>query len=73
MTEVFETRLRKIGNSLGVIIPNDILQALGFRKGDTIHVVLPLTDIKSRNKRLMSLVGIDRKKLEFKREKGDRF
>jgi antitoxin component of MazEF toxin-antitoxin module len=73
MTEVFETRLLKIGNSLGVIIPNNILRVLGVRKGDKIHVAIPLTDIKARNKKILALVGVDRRKSAFKREKGDRY
>ena len=73
MTEVFETKLRKIGNSLGIIIPNEILRVLGYEKGDSIHVAIPLSDKKTRNKKLLLLAGIDKIKSEFKRDKKDRF
>ncbi|WP_300395516.1 AbrB/MazE/SpoVT family DNA-binding domain-containing protein [Henriciella sp.] len=32
-------KVRKIGNSLGVILPRDILNALGVEEGDTVDVV----------------------------------
>ena len=73
MTEVFETKLRKVGNSLGIIIPNEILQLLGYRQGDSIHVALPLSDKKTRNKKLLLLAGIDKSKSEFKRDEKDRY
>ena len=73
MTEVFEAPLRKVGNSLGIIIPKEVLKALGYDVGDTIHVAIPLSDIKTRNKRILSLAGIDRNKKIFKRDKGDRY
>lgn len=30
--------LRKIGNSVGIIIPNEILKDLNFKEGDTVFV-----------------------------------
>ena len=38
MAEVFEAKLRKIGNSLGVIIPSEIIDELGYHKGDVVHI-----------------------------------
>jgi antitoxin component of MazEF toxin-antitoxin module len=73
VTDLFEAKLRKIGNSLGVIIPNEILQSLGYDLGDTISIAIPLSNIKTRNKHLESLAGIDKGKPAFKREKKDRF
>jgi antitoxin component of MazEF toxin-antitoxin module len=73
MTEVFEAKVRKVGNSLGIIIPKEISELLGFDHGDTIHVAIPSTDLKNRNKKLLALIGIDRGKEPFKREKEDRF
>ena len=73
MTEVFEAKVRRVGNSLGIIIPKDISELLGFGHGDTIHVAIPSTDLKTRNRMLMALIGIDCGKQPFKREKEDRF
>jgi hypothetical protein len=73
MTEVFVAKVRKVGNSLGIIIPKDISDALGFGHGDTIHVAIPATELKKRNKLLLSLIGIDRGKGQFKRDKEDRY
>jgi putative addiction module antidote len=32
-------RVRKIGNSTGVILPKDLLARLGLKEGDALHVV----------------------------------
>lgn len=73
MSEVFEAKLRKIGNSLGIIIPSQILEELKYHKGDTIHLVIPPSKNIKRNKILKNLAGIDKNKKQFKREKKDRF
>jgi antitoxin component of MazEF toxin-antitoxin module len=73
MAEVFEAKLRKVGNSLGIIIPNDLIQELGFDDGDIIRVAIPSSDIAARNRKLMDFIGIERGKKPFRREKGDRF
>ena len=63
MSELFEAKLRKIGNSLGVIV----------HRGDTVKLVIPHSENKRRNKKLLSLVGIDKDKKPFKRDKEDRY
>jgi antitoxin component of MazEF toxin-antitoxin module len=62
MAEVFEAKLRRVGNSLGIIIPNELIQEFGFDDGDIIRVAIPSSDISAR-----------RGKKPFKRDKGDRF
>jgi len=73
MAEVFEARLRKIGNSLGILVPSRILEGLGFHKGDVIHVVIPASETAKRNDLLLELTGIDKKISRFRREKEDRY
>jgi antitoxin component of MazEF toxin-antitoxin module len=73
MSDVFEAKLRKVGNSLGIIIPNEMVRELGFGDGDTIQVAIPSTNTKSRNRKLMALVGVEKDTGPFKRDKGDRF
>jgi antitoxin component of MazEF toxin-antitoxin module len=73
MTEVFEAKLRKIGNSLGVIIPSRVIEELHFHQGDIVHLAIPPTDNGKRNELILDLAGIDTKKPSFKREKKDRF
>ncbi|UCH87948.1 MAG: hypothetical protein JSV49_06670 [Thermoplasmata archaeon] len=73
MTEVFETKLRRVGNSLGVIIPNEIIVELGYSRGDVIPIAIPSLDVKNRNKQILALVGIDKRKRGFVREKRDRY
>jgi len=73
MTEVFEAKLRKIGNSLGVIIPSDIIDELGYHKGDIVHIAIPPANGDKRNKQILNMAGIYKKKSTFKRDKGDRY
>ncbi len=73
MSELFEAKLRKIGNSLGIIVPSKVIEALNFHKGDVVQVVIPPNENKKKNKLLFNLAGIDREKSSFKREKEDRY
>jgi antitoxin component of MazEF toxin-antitoxin module len=73
MVEVFEAKLRKIGNSLGIIVPSYIIEGLGFHKGDVMHIVIPPSEGIKRNKLLTGLAGIDKKKSTFERDKEDRY
>ncbi len=73
MAEVFEAKLRKIGNSLGVIIPSEIIEELGYHKGDIVHVAIPPANGDKRNEQILKIAGIYHKKSPFKRDKGDRF
>ncbi len=73
MSEVFEVKLRKIGNSMGVIIPAKIIEELHVEKGDFVSVCIPKSDIRKRNSRLSEIAGIDSGKAGFIREKEDRY
>ena len=73
MSELFEAKLRKIGNSLGIIVPSNIIESLNFHRGDVVHVVIPSSKNIKRNKLLMDLVGVDKNKTSFIRDKKDRY
>ncbi len=73
MSELFDAKLRKIGNSLGIIVPSKIIESLNFHKGDVVHVVIPPLENKKRNKLLLGLAGIDKDKKPFERGKEDRY
>ena len=44
-----ERKIRKIGNSLGVIIPSNMLKEIGVGDGDTVFIALENDEIKIRN------------------------
>jgi putative addiction module antidote len=44
-----ERKIRKIGNSLGLLLPSDMLKRLGLENGDTVHVSLENGEIIIRN------------------------
>ncbi len=73
MSELFEAKLRKIGNSLGIIVPSHVIEGLNYHKGDVVNVVIPSSKNIKRNKILADLAGIDKDKAPFKREKEDRY
>ncbi len=70
---VIDTKLRRIGNSMGVIIPREVIEAQGYRQGDTIHVAFPSRAMTDRNMRLKALAGTFKNKAAFVREKEDRY
>jgi len=41
-----QTKLRKIGNSIGVTFPKEILDKLDLKEGDTMNIVLTTEGIK---------------------------
>jgi len=73
MTEMFETKLRRVGNSLGIIIPNSLIRELGFGDGDTIQVAISCSDMATRNNKLAAFIGVEKGKRKFTRDKGDRY
>lgn len=73
MSKVFEAELRPLGNSLGVIVPVEIIRETGYQRGDIIHVVIPSHDIEQRNEKLKRIAGMCVDKPRFYRDKGDRF
>ncbi len=73
MTKVFEAKLRPVGNSLGFIIPAGIIEERGFQKGDKVKIVIPLSSLEERNKKLREMAGIYEGKPPFKRDKEDRY
>ena len=73
MAEVFETKIRRIGNSLGIIIPAEIIEELGYHNGDTISIAIPPSDLKKRNKLLKQLAGMCKGMSPFVRDEEDRY
>lgn len=69
--EVFEAKVRKVGNSLGVLIPKEM--AGSIREGQKVKVGIYPTD-KERLKAIRESFGIARDvKVPFVRDKDDRF
>jgi hypothetical protein len=56
-----------------VLILSDIIEEMGFHKGDIIQVAIPPSEPRKRNELLRKLAGIDKEKPPFKRDKGDRY
>lgn len=50
----------------------EIIQKLGFRRGDVVDVAIPPKK-ELKNRVLLEIAGIDRGKPSFERDKGDRY
>ncbi|WP_165352560.1 AbrB/MazE/SpoVT family DNA-binding domain-containing protein [Bacillus infantis] len=44
-----EKKIRKIGNSMGVVIPSDFLKNMGIESGDPVYISLEDNVIKIRS------------------------
>jgi antitoxin component of MazEF toxin-antitoxin module len=72
MSEVFEAKVRKIGNARGVIIPKEILEKIHAVEGEKIDLIIPIT----RTRRLRALRNVAARykgAKPFKREHEDRY
>jgi antitoxin component of MazEF toxin-antitoxin module len=72
MSRVLTGKIRRVGNSMAVIIPKELLDEAGAGEGDSIKVSLAIPK-STRDSSLESIAGMDRKSKPFAREKRDRF
>jgi antitoxin component of MazEF toxin-antitoxin module len=70
--QVFKSKIRRIGNAEGVIIPQKVLRKIGAKEGDSIRLsVLPPQE--TRDKALLEMIGMFKGKKRFDRDWKDRF
>lgn len=68
MAEVFETKVRSVGTSLGVLIPMEIARKEKLKEGQKIEISI----LKKNLKLLKEAFGIDKGASKFEREHNDR-
>ena len=73
MSELFQAKIRRIGNSFGVIIPREITTQVGVEGGDIVHVSIWTSPLKERNDLLQDIMGSYEGKDGFEREREDRY
>ncbi len=71
MSQVFEGRIRRLGNSMAVIIPKEVLEEAGVKEGDVVKLSLPIPR-ERRREALRRVAGVDSHAEPFVREKHDR-
>ncbi len=71
MSAVFEGKVRRLGNSMAVIIPKEILAEVGVKEGENLKLVIPISK-QTRKKVIKKMAGIDAGTRPFEREKRDR-
>jgi antitoxin component of MazEF toxin-antitoxin module len=72
MSSVFEGRVRRLGNSMAVIIPKKILEEAGAEEGDVVKLSLPIPKLR-RREALRRIAGMDSQAEQFIREERERF
>ncbi len=71
MAQVFEGKVRRLGNSMAVIIPSDVLSKAGVREGDLLKLAIPVP-LARRRTVWRRVAGIDEGSPAFVREERDR-
>jgi len=72
MSKVFAGKIKRLGNSLTVIIPREIHEEVGAKEGDVVKFSLPIP--KSRRKEVLRrIAGLDSKAEPFVRDRRNRF
>src|SRR2546428_4083492 len=72
MSTLFEGKIRRLGNSMAVIIPKEILEETGAKEGDVVKLAVPIP--KQRRKEVLKKMAcIDTQAELFNPEKRDRF
>ena len=64
MSEVFEAKLRKVGSSFGVLIPNKVVKRNGKKLGETVKLSMLEED---KEKAIREGFGLAKGSGEFKR------
>ena len=72
MSTVFEGKVRRLGNSMAVIIPKEVLEETGAREGDIVKLSVPIPKQK-RKAAMKKMSGLDSKSAPFIRERSVRF
>lgn len=70
--EVFTGRLRRVGNSLSILVPKKALDDLHVGEGDEVDVAL-MPNRDERRKRLDRFIGSAPGLAPFQRERKDRY
>lgn len=68
MAEIFETKVRSVGTSLGVLIPIEVARKEKLKEGQKIEISI----LKKNLKLLKEAFGIDKNASKFEREHRDR-
>jgi antitoxin component of MazEF toxin-antitoxin module len=76
MSRVFQGKVRRVGNSLAVIVPKEILEDVGAQEGDNVKVSIAHKQdtLKKRKKRdvFEGVAGIYPNAKSFVRDRADR-
>ena len=72
MPNVFDAKVRKLGNSLAVIVPNSLVKETGTRDGETVKVLIMTYPHSKRTSALERFAGKNIGKKPFVRDRRDR-
>lgn len=68
LSQIFETKLRRVGSSWGALIPNEVIKQEKISEGEKIQIVIVNKDFSLINKAF----GLAKGAKSFKRDRRDR-
>jgi antitoxin component of MazEF toxin-antitoxin module len=68
MPTVYEAKVRRVGNSLAVIVPDRIAKEIGAREGDRVKISLLASKSRKPREVLTEYAGIDAGAGKFERD-----
>jgi antitoxin component of MazEF toxin-antitoxin module len=68
MATIFDAKVRRVGNSLAVIVPEKVAKEAGAREGDVVKISLLKSTGKERKDALMKFAGIYAGAKKFERD-----
>lgn len=73
MSAIFQAKIRHIGNSVGVIIPGEVITEEGVVSGDIVSVSIHFSPLKERQDLLRGIIGLHEGSPGFERDREDRY
>ena len=66
--EFIDVKVRKVGNSLGIILPRNVVEMEGIHNGETVRIAV----LKKRTHNFEELLGLTAGAPSFERDHTDR-
>ena len=73
MATILQAKIRRIGNSLGILLPREAIQAEGVNSGDMIYITISTSSPLDHQNRLFEIAGSYEGSSAFEREREDRY
>ena len=73
MVSCFPTKIRRVGNSFGIIIPRETISTEGLEENDVVHISIWAKPVDRRHRHLREMAGSFEGLPGFERDREDRY